>query len=229
MNNIKQPDALLQKLDVEDQLSCQICTNTYYNPITLLCQHTFCYHCIIDDKILECPICRTKKFIPVDADTKSPHNILSQITDLYYGTDNMQKIGIDVNEYLEEKNLVPEIQKKTEQSLTNMLNNMAIKKKPKKKTIAILSINEDSLPINLNNTYTSPYNNYYNYLSFSKLVIFLGLLSLAAWNVGEFILDVGTLIKTGSNYISIIYNFIRLLTIINILYQYYKNIIIGCY
>jgi hypothetical protein len=226
MNDIKQPDILLQKLDIEDQLSCPVCTNTYYKPVTLLCQHTFCYHCITDDKIQECPVCRTKKFIPINTDTKSPHNILSQITDLYYGTDSMMQIGAEVKEYLEEKNLGPYIQKKTDQRLANMLNNMAVKKKPKKHSVAIVGISGSSLSVEPSSTYNSPYTKYFNLL---KYVIFMGLSILFGWIIGGFLLDIGIVIKTQGNFINLIYSFMRVLTLVNVIYVYYKHVIQNCY
>jgi hypothetical protein len=223
MNSIKQPDILLQKLDIEDQLSCPVCTNTYYNPITLLCQHTFCYHCITDSNIKECPICRTKKFIPIDANTKSVQNIMSQITNLYYGTDNIKKIGLEVDEYLEEKTLGPEIQKKTNERLKNMLNNMAVKQTIKKPLLTITSVHHG---INLHSEPVSPYRKYFSLLKYVGLLI---MSAITGFILGGFLLNIGNVIKTKSNFIPLIYSFMRVLTAVSVTYQYYKHIIVNSY
>jgi len=46
-------------------MSCSICLETYTHPITISCQHTFCYHCIVrwidqaSSAKPSCPVCRT--------------------------------------------------------------------------------------------------------------------------------------------------------------------------
>jgi len=49
-------------------LRCEICNDLLYQPMTLICQHTFCYHCLSIGKstnsMKECPLCRLKLELP---------------------------------------------------------------------------------------------------------------------------------------------------------------------
>ena len=54
------------KID-ETDLSCTICLNSFYQPITIKCGHTFCFTCINDcrptknnNNFIHCPLCREK-------------------------------------------------------------------------------------------------------------------------------------------------------------------------
>jgi hypothetical protein len=60
---------------VQDHLTCSICLQLYYQPVTLLCQHTFCHMCLnnLEHKMKEdgkheskvkCPTCQTRYFLP---------------------------------------------------------------------------------------------------------------------------------------------------------------------
>ncbi|KAL0103025.1 hypothetical protein PUN28_018375 [Cardiocondyla obscurior] len=67
--NIKE-DVLEKVNDIMDeQLTCNICSELFVKPMLLSCSHTFCYHCIKmwNKKKKECPICRK----PVTSMTKS--------------------------------------------------------------------------------------------------------------------------------------------------------------
>lgn len=215
---LKEPDLQLQKLDIEDQLSCPICTNTYYNPVTLLCQHTFCYHCISDEKIKECPVCRIKKFIPIEAVEGKTDNILSEITNLYYGKDSMNKIKEEVDDYLEDKRMRPEIEKQLKAKLLVSLNNLAIKYTKKKK----LNVYASTIHVQQANDFVpyepqiseSPYVKYMKY----------GLLILLCFGfgyvIGRFIMNVFSYCRGRCGFDIMMYSGMRLIGIFNLLYQY---------
>jgi hypothetical protein len=216
MNQTKfdQPDAQLQKLDIEDQLSCPVCTNTYYNPVTLLCQHTFCYHCISDDKIKDCPICRIKKFIPANAVNNLTDNIIGQVTNIYYGTENMGKIKEEVEDYLEDKRLKPQIEKELETRLLASLNNLAIKNtinKPPK-----LNIYTSTIQYQPGVFVEPPESQLYKYL---KIGAFYVLCLISGWIIGTVIGETINYFRGFGNITKIIYGIMRIVGMINLTYQ----------
>lgn len=226
MNNqldIKKPDTQFQILDVEEQLSCPVCTNTYYNPITLLCQHTFCHHCINDDKIKECPVCRVKKFIPSSVTQGITNNVLSKISELYYGIDGMNVIKEEVDDYLEDKEIRPKIEKEMETKLLSTLNDLAAKKSIPKKNVGIITSTTVSLhtshnsqpiiyPYNIINN--SPYSKYFSAL---KWLALFALSILTGWAIGTAFVR---LLDNKFNMMVFIQDIFRVISIGNILYQY---------
>ena len=63
-------------IPIED-IACGICNNTVIQPVTLLCQHTFCYECMYDMKKNDaqsnkCPSCRFPFIMP----KKKSYNIM---------------------------------------------------------------------------------------------------------------------------------------------------------
>jgi len=210
-------DPTLLKLDIENELSCPVCTNTYYNPITLLCQHTFCYHCISDDKIKECPICRIKKFIPKYASTKVTDNVLNKVLKLYYGEDSINELKVEVEDYLEDKRMGPKIEKDMEKKLLDSLNKLAIvQSNPLKLCDAFYSA-ELSYPI------SQPYHNPYSkYISYLKYVILILLSFIFGWIAGKLISEVVEVIR-GAPISNLFYVTLRLCGISNVLYQFINN------
>lgn len=53
---------MLSLLNLEDELTCNICLNAFENPVTLPCGHNFCEGCLDDswneNILLSCPQCR---------------------------------------------------------------------------------------------------------------------------------------------------------------------------
>lgn len=217
MTTYELSDEQLQKLDIEDQLSCPVCTNTYYNPITLLCQHTFCYHCISDDKIKECPVCRIKKFIPVNAVSGLTDNIINKISDLYYGSQEMRKIGEDVNNYLENKRLKPEIEKNMEKNLLNCLNDLAIKTPVLPNANIGIVTSTYHLPSYNYLPAVSPYQKYYNYMKWVLLIILSGITGFIG---GSVIINLVECVYGRVSIMNVGYSSIKFIGIMNILYQY---------
>lgn len=48
--------------DLVKELECSVCHNTLNSPVTLICQHTFCRHCV--GRVNKCPLCRTNVVTP---------------------------------------------------------------------------------------------------------------------------------------------------------------------
>ncbi|KAL3881690.1 hypothetical protein ACJMK2_028094 [Sinanodonta woodiana] len=84
--------------EISDQfLHCKICLESYKDPKTLVCLHTFCSHCLqqhvdsdssrssrfmIYNRYITCPLCRRKTEIPSGGIKRLPDNfLLSSLTD----------------------------------------------------------------------------------------------------------------------------------------------------
>lgn len=52
-------------IDIEDLLKCSICLDIFVEPITFICQHSFCTNCIIGIKNNKCPLCKHLIVIPL--------------------------------------------------------------------------------------------------------------------------------------------------------------------
>lgn len=55
--------------DLEDTLKCNICKEIFNEPVTLICNHTFCYSCIINMPASQwaprkCPMCQVLIWLP---------------------------------------------------------------------------------------------------------------------------------------------------------------------
>lgn len=50
--------------NLHQSLICPICTQKFYNPVTLICQHTFCKECLVMMNERKCAICRVGFIIP---------------------------------------------------------------------------------------------------------------------------------------------------------------------
>lgn len=217
MTDISTPDTKLQILDLDEQLSCSICANTYYNPVTLLCQHTFCHHCISDAKIHHCPICRVKKFIPKN----NSDNILTKITEIYYGTETMNKIKEEVKEILEDKEIRPKIEKEIETKLLSTLNNLAVIETTSAITLPNVTY-PPAVPYQPNNNTSSMYNKIVTYGKWALLMI-IG--ALIGFTVGEFIGELIIYFSKGVGSVrTLFYTFSRIIGLINLVYYYIFNI-----
>jgi hypothetical protein len=198
-NNL--PDPILLNLNIDEQLSCAVCTSAYYNPITLLCQHTFCYHCISDEKVKECPICRVKKFIPKSASDTITDNILNKITKIYYGETEINKMKDYVEDYLDEKKTKPAIEKEMETTLIANLNDLAVATSQTTPQIPVgyagliqsVSSGANNISVNLhNNNDNSIYKKICKYAMF---LIYLFISGFLGWNAGSLIAEIFNYIK----------------------------------
>ena len=72
--------------ELDEVLSCQICLETYTQPVTLPCIHAFCIKCLenyvtsivgdgkVDGAIFSCPTCRRETVVPDDGIDRFPPN-----------------------------------------------------------------------------------------------------------------------------------------------------------
>jgi hypothetical protein len=51
--------------ELKEDLTCVICSSTFYKPATLLCQHTFCRGCLEENPNKTCPLCRADYVVPI--------------------------------------------------------------------------------------------------------------------------------------------------------------------
>lgn len=222
------PDPILLNLNIDEQLSCAVCTCAYYNPITLLCQHTFCYHCISDEKVKECPICRVKKFIPKSASDTITDNILNKITKIYYGETEINKMKDYVEDYLDEKKTKPVIEKEMENTLIANLNDLAAvasQTTPQIPTgyaglIQSVSSGTNNISVNLyNNNNNSIYKKICKY---TLWLIYLVVSGFLGWNAGSLIAEIFNYIKGRGSLVHSLYLFmITYVTFLAVKYLYY--------
>lgn len=64
--------------DLRDDLTCSICKDYFCEPITLICNHTYCRLCLIraNENNNHCPLCNTRFWIP---DYNITNNILKSM------------------------------------------------------------------------------------------------------------------------------------------------------
>jgi len=52
--------------DIRESFNCVVCMDLMYKPCTLICGHSFCKHCIANEKENKCPTCRAVYIRPID-------------------------------------------------------------------------------------------------------------------------------------------------------------------
>lgn len=113
----------MNKDDLEEALKCEICGDILYQPMTLLCQHTFCHHCLELGKSMktlkECPLCKLKLEIPVKAPR---NNLISEIEKIIYGQDYFQTIEERIQEETLHRKLEPQVRKEIQEAFQKTLN-----------------------------------------------------------------------------------------------------------
>lgn len=64
----------------EEDLSCSVCTELFYDAVTLGCSHTFCKHCIVQWKQRNnvCPMCRV--IIKTETPTILINNLVEKVS-----------------------------------------------------------------------------------------------------------------------------------------------------
>jgi hypothetical protein len=100
--------------EVEDYLKCDVCKDFFYDPITLLCQHTFCSFCLASLK--ECPMCRLKIHLP-----KQKNKLMTELIETIYGTEKLEELNTKFHLTKLEKEIRPQIEKDLKLNFDNML------------------------------------------------------------------------------------------------------------
>ncbi len=92
----------LKKETIDELCKCDICKDFLFDPVTLFCQHTFCYSCLTSLK--ECPMCRLKLFIP-----NKKNKIFTNLIDILYGPEKNIELSNKFKKERIEKELTPKI------------------------------------------------------------------------------------------------------------------------
>jgi hypothetical protein len=100
--------------EVEDNLKCDVCKDFFYDPITLLCQHTFCSFCITTLK--ECPMCRLKIHLP-----KQKNKLITELIGILYGREKLEELNNKFHLTKLEKEIRPQVEKDLRLDFDNML------------------------------------------------------------------------------------------------------------
>lgn len=100
--------------EVEDYLKCDVCKDFFYNPITLLCQHTFCSSCV--SSLKECPMCRLKIHLP-----KQKNNLITELINVLCGSEKIQELHNKYHLATLEKEIRPQVEKDLRLEFDNML------------------------------------------------------------------------------------------------------------
>ncbi len=135
---------------------------------------------------------------------KITDNILNKITRIYYGNNEINKIGEIVNEYIDNKKIKPSVESEMEKTLISNLEELAI----------TTPIKEEQLPletyydvIHNDETYSSQIS-YWNstWIKIQRLAMCFIIGGIIGWNLGILILDAIKVLKgTGSKFM-FIYN-----------------------
>lgn len=79
-------------------LHCTICAEWLIEPVTLLCQHTYCQTCIRDRTVQTCPMCRMAKFAPPEV-----NDMVRQLVKDHIGEPEYNRLMAEKREALQEK------------------------------------------------------------------------------------------------------------------------------
>lgn len=93
---------------INEYLTCPICHDVFYEPITLICQHNFCKNCLTDAQSYRCPMCRLRAFIP-----PAKNNALDNMARTMH-PDQYEKKKIRIEELTKKKQEETENKKKEE-------------------------------------------------------------------------------------------------------------------
>lgn len=96
----------LERRDLKEDTVCCICFNTYRDPRSLACLHTFCFKCLeccaagkLPGQRISCPVCRKSLKIPVNGVCGFPKNTIVERLAEEFGNDsedNLKGASCDV-------------------------------------------------------------------------------------------------------------------------------------
>lgn len=109
----------LESSKIRDDLICGICRDIFLNPVTLICQHTYCRTCIksIDNK--KCPMCDLAYFLP-NNDNKTFESVIGILFPEEYKQRQQQFINDETKKDLREK-MREEIRKEIQNQVVSEL------------------------------------------------------------------------------------------------------------
>ncbi len=106
----------IKKENIDELCKCDVCKDFLFEPVTLFCQHTFCYSCVIPLK--ECPMCRLKLFMPI-----KKNKLFSNIIDILYGPEKNIELSNKFKRERIEKELTPKILDELNHDFNKTINN----------------------------------------------------------------------------------------------------------
>ena len=120
--------------EVEDYLKCDVCKDFFYDPITLLCRHTFCSSCV--SSLKECPMCRLKIHLP-----KQKNKLMTELVSVLCGPEKIQELHNKYHLATLEKEIRPQVEKDLRTEFDNMLlDNSTTSKKSSDKDVKNINI-----------------------------------------------------------------------------------------
>lgn len=114
----------MSEIEVEECLKCDVCKDTFYDPITLLCQHTFCSFCL--SSLKECPMCRLKLHLP-----KQRNQLMTDLIEVLYGPEKLKELTNKFHLTKLEKEIRPQVEKDLRTNFDKMLLENTKTNKPK--------------------------------------------------------------------------------------------------
>jgi len=198
--------------EVDDFLRCDVCKDSFYDPITLLCQHSFCSYCV--STLKECPMCRLKLHLP-----KQRNLLLTKAIEILYGPEKLEELNSKFHLTKLEKEIRPQVEKDLRNDFDKMLidNSKTLPKPPNEndyKNISVdttPSVNPPKAPEEPVSSWWSP-DNLVKWVEFAFLAYYLYTFIVSTANYGfswiKFVLNLFVLFQAaipfiGSNYLSL--------------------------
>lgn len=105
---------------LETLLTCKQCKQILCDPITLLCQHTFCQSCIITNSDDKCFICKLEMMMPINSNFQLK-SIIEKMYDADFFKERRERFKEEMNKDLKMKKKY-EIYKNYFNTLINKVN-----------------------------------------------------------------------------------------------------------
>jgi hypothetical protein len=106
MSSDSETEDVIVQNPLEDALKCAICVETFYKPVTLLCQHSFCSKCLKKMEARKCPMCKVGFVIPAEYN-RSMDQIIEHLFPLEYEEkkkeEENEKYEVDEREKIKDK------------------------------------------------------------------------------------------------------------------------------
>lgn len=96
---------------LQQSLVCGICMDKFYQPVTLICQHTFCKGCLMQSHDRKCPICKIGYVIP-----REYNRIIDTASQIFFHEEWLER-----DAELQRHKLKRDLRKEVEQELRNEL------------------------------------------------------------------------------------------------------------
>lgn len=98
LSNISPLSEIDIKAHLDSHYQCVICTQILYDPVTILCQHTFCRHCLSEHMkkgSKKCPTCQKRFFLPATNINYQMRDAINELMDKLYTKEEIEKMTLD--------------------------------------------------------------------------------------------------------------------------------------